>query len=56
MRSCLPDLYLCTVVEYIWYGAMAEELGKGLQNLLHGCESRSRLHLGGWRNWYTLRT
>lgn len=25
---------------------MAEELGKGLQNPLHGCESRTRLHLG----------
>ena len=24
-------------------GALAEELGKGLQNLLHGCESRTRL-------------
>ena len=25
---------------------MAEELGIGLQNLLHGCESRSRLQGG----------
>jgi hypothetical protein len=25
-------------------GAMAEELGKGLQNPVHECESRSRLH------------
>jgi hypothetical protein len=25
---------------------MAEELGKGLQNPLHECESRSRLQLG----------
>jgi hypothetical protein len=25
---------------------MAEELGKGLQNPVHGCESRSRLHVG----------
>lgn len=26
-------------------GALAEELGKGLQNLLHGCESRTRLQI-----------
>jgi hypothetical protein len=25
------------------FGAMAEELGKGLQNPVHECESRSRL-------------
>jgi hypothetical protein len=36
-------------------GALAEELGTGLQNLLHECESRTRLQ-GRWRNWYTLRT
>ncbi len=26
------------------FGALAEELGMGLQNPVHGCESRTRLH------------
>ena len=47
----------------IWYerrggrsdGAMAEEIGSGLQNRVHRCDSGSRLHLlptvrGEWRN------
>ena len=28
-------------------GALAEELGKGLQNPVHECESRTRLHMSG---------
>lgn len=45
-------------VKYTCIGALAEELGKGLQNLVRECESRTRLQLfkfyaGEWRNWYT---
>ena len=29
------------------FGALAEELGKGLQNPVHECESRTRLHTNG---------
>lgn len=30
-------------VRISWNGALAEELGKSLQNFLHECESRTRL-------------
>lgn len=31
-------------VRISWNGALAEELGKGLQNPVHECKSRTRLH------------
>lgn len=41
---------------YCSYGALAEKLGIGLQNLVDGSVTRTRLHPGGWRNWYTRQT
>ena len=32
-------------------GALAEELGKGLQNPVHECESRTRLHIPLTGKW-----
>lgn len=47
------------VFKHSMRGALAEWLGKGLQNPVHRFKSGTRLHviyLRGWWNWYTRQT
>lgn len=50
--SKVPSFMLGFLLKLTVNGAVAEELGKGLQNPVHECKSRPRLQ-GRWRNWYT---